>query len=111
MTFLKLNGTDCLFLDPTRLNQTLIGPVHRGSSISDIIPKCTNVHYLTAIHASSGHHKLNLDKKSSYLSSFACQFGRHRFARLPFRVAPVGHMFQQKRKNIQGPAQCIQYCR
>ena len=38
---------------------------------------------------------LNL-KKSSYLTTFACDFGRYRFMRLAFRVAPVSDMFQWK---------------
>ena len=34
--------------------------------------------------------------KSSYVTTFACQFGRYKFKQLPFGAAPVGNMFQYK---------------
>ena len=45
--------------------------------------------------ASSGYQNLKLNKKSLYIRTFACQFGRYRFTRLRFEVAPSGDMFQQ----------------
>ena len=39
---------------------------------------------------------LKLDKQSSYLTTFACLFGRYRYKHLPFRAVPVGDMFQHK---------------
>ena len=44
---------------------------------------------------SSRYHNLRLNEKSSYLPIFACQFGRYKYTRLPFGVAPAGDMFQQ----------------
>ena len=35
----KPNGKLTLYLDPARLSQTLIRPVHRRSTLNDIIPK------------------------------------------------------------------------
>ena len=55
----KPNGTEYLCLDPARLNQVLIRPVHRGPTINDILPKLTNVHYM--IICSAGYHNLKLD--------------------------------------------------
>ena len=49
-----------------------------------------NASYMIIIDASSGYHNLKLDKKSSYLTIFACKFGRYRFNRLPFGVGPAG---------------------
>ena len=43
---------------------------------------------------SSGYHNLKLDDKSSYLTIFACQFGRYK--RLPFGAVPAGDVFQRK---------------
>ena len=39
---------------------------------------------------------LKLDQRLSYLTKFACQFGKYRYKRLPFGRAPAGHMFQRK---------------
>ena len=35
-------------------------------------------------------------KKSSYLTTFECHFGRYRYNRLPFGAAPAGDIFQGK---------------
>ena len=45
--------------------------------------------------ASSDTHNLKLDRKSHF-TTFACKFGRFRFTRLLFRVAPTGDMSQRK---------------
>ena len=51
---------------------------------------------MSIIDASLGYHNLKLDKKSLYLTTFACPFGRYRYKCLPFRAALVGDMFQHK---------------
>ena len=58
----KLNSTVCLCLEPGRLNQALIRPVHRRPTINDILPKLTNMHYMTSMDAKSGYHSLKPDK-------------------------------------------------
>ena len=37
-----------------------------------------------------------LYKKSSYLTTLSCQFGRYRYYRLPLHAAPAGDMFECK---------------
>ena len=64
--------------------------------LNDILLKLNNVQYMSIIDASSGYHNLNLDKQSSYLTTFACLFGRYRYKWLLFRAAPAGDMFQHK---------------
>ena len=92
----KANGKVRLCLDPVRLNQALITPVHRGSMLNDTIPRLNNVKYMSIIYTSSGYHNLKLDEKSLYLTTFACPFGRYWYKRLLFGAAPVGDMFQCK---------------
>ena len=48
------------------------------------------------IDASSGHHNLNVMKKSSYLTILSCPFGMYRYIKLPFGTAPAGDMFKKK---------------
>ena len=60
----KANGNVRLCLDPVRLNQALIRPVHRGPTLNDILPRLNNVKYMSIIDASSGYHNLKLDEKS-----------------------------------------------
>ena len=90
------NGKLRLYMDPARLNQTLIRPVHRGPALNNILPKLNNAQYLSLINVSSGCYNLKLDERSSYLTTFTCQTGRYRYKRLPLGAAPAGYMLQRK---------------
>ena len=92
----KPNGKVRLCLDPGRLNQLLKGLVHRGPTCNDIFPKLNNVQYLSLTDVCSWYHNLKLDERPSYFTTFACQFGRFRYRRLPFGAAPAEDMFQTK---------------
>ena len=92
----KAKGKVRLCLDPVRLNQALIRPIHRGPTLNNILPKLNNVQYMSIIDVSSGYHNLQLDTKLSYLTTFACPFGRYWYKHLLFRVVPSGAMFQHK---------------
>ena len=80
----KANGKVQLCLDPVQLNQALIRLIHRGPTLNDILLKLNNVQYMSIINVSLGYHNLKLDKQSSYLTTFACQFDRYRYKCLPF---------------------------
>ena len=49
----KANGKVRLCLDPARLNQALIRPMLRGSTLNDILPKLNNAQYLSLLDVSS----------------------------------------------------------
>ena len=74
-------------LDPARLNHALIRPIHRGPTLNDILPRLNNVKYMSIIDVSSGYLNLQLDTKSSYLTTFMCPFGRYWYKCLPFGAA------------------------
>ena len=92
----KPYSTVHIYLDPTRLNQALIWPVHRGPILNDILPKLMNSCYMTICDAHSRYHILKCNKISSYLTTFACPFGRYTLTRLQFGVALGGDLFQWK---------------
>ena len=69
------NGTVWLCLNPARLNQVLIRPVHRWPTINNILPRLTSMWYLTLIDVSLCYHNLKLNNKLSYLTIFVCQVG------------------------------------
>ena len=92
----KSNGKVRPCLDPESINQALIRPVQRGSILYYISSKLNNAQYLSPIDASSGYHNLKLDEKLSYLTTFVCKYGRYRYMRLSFGVAPARDMFQRK---------------
>ena len=47
----KANGTLHLCLNPVKLNQGLIRPIHRGSTLNYMLHKLTNTCYITMIDA------------------------------------------------------------
>ena len=96
----KANGKVWLCLDPVQLNQALIRLIHRGPTLNDILLRLNNMQYMSIINASLGYHNLKLDKQLSYLTTFACLFGRYRYKHLPFGAAPAGNMFQCKIDDI-----------
>ena len=96
----KVNGKVWLCLDLVQLYQVLIRPIQSGPMLNDILPKLNNVQYMSIIDVSSGYHNLKLDKQSSYLTTFACPFGRYRHKHLPFEAALAGDMFQCKTDKI-----------
>ena len=95
----KANGKVRLCLDPASLNKALIRPVHKGLILNYILPRTAGMKYLKLIDASSGYN-LNLDDKSSYLTTFSCSFGRYQYIRLPFGAAQVRDMFKKKMDNF-----------
>ena len=75
----KANGKVRLSLDPVRLNQALIRPVHRGPALNNILPRINNVKYMSIMDASCGYHNLKLDEKSLFLTTFAFPFGWYHY--------------------------------
>ena len=96
----KANGKMWLCLDPAWLNQALIRPIHRGPTLNDILPRHSNMPCMSIINASLGSNNLKLDEQLSYLTTFACPFGRYQYKWLPFRAVLVGDMFQCKINEI-----------
>ena len=70
--------------------------MHRGPTLNKILPKLNSIQYMSIINASLDYHNLKLDKQLSYLTIFACLFGRYRYKCLPFRAAPASNLFQCK---------------
>ena len=96
----KANGIVLLCVVPARLNQAIIRHVHRDLTVNDILSRLTCLQYLTLINTHWGYDNLKLDQKFIILTSFTCQFGRYRYARLPFDAAAARDMFQHKMDKI-----------
>ena len=85
-----------LCLDPARLYQVIIRPVYRGPTANNILPKLTNMCYMTIIVVSSWYHNLKLSKNHHTQPHWHVIFGRYGFTSLLFGVVQAGNMFQQK---------------
>ena len=55
----KANGEVRQCLDSTKLNRVLIGPVHRGQTLHDILPILADTKYLTPLDVSPDYINLN----------------------------------------------------
>ena len=88
----KMSSTVRMCKDLTRLNKTLIKPVHH-SPMKNILSMFVGVKYLSIIDNKSGYWNLKLEKKSSYLAAFSYQFCHFRFLRFLFGLSPSGDTF------------------
>ena len=59
-----------------------------------------NVQYMSIVDVSSGYHNLQLDTKSSYLTTFVFPFGRYQYKPLLFGAMPAADMFQHNIDDI-----------
>ena len=80
-----------------RLNQALISLVHRGPTLNDILLKLNNAQYLSITDESSGYQNLTLDEKSSYLTTFACQFGFISIQEITVQKSPCRYVPKKNR--------------
>ena len=71
----KPKGKAKLYLNPAKLNQAVIRPMHGGPTTIDISLMLTCLHYLTLTDVISRYHSLTQDEELSYPTSRACQFG------------------------------------
>ena len=62
--------------------------------MNNIFPKLMDVQYV-ALDISSAYPNFKLHKKSSYSTTFSCQFSRHMYLRLPFGASPAEDMSQK----------------
>ena len=53
----KPSVTMCMCLIPIEINQAPVRLVHRVLTINEILPKLTNMHYLTIVDVSRGYHR------------------------------------------------------
>ena len=93
---LKPNGKMWLCLNPVRINQAFIQPVHRGLTVKELLPKLAHEKYLTHIDAMSYYHNVKLSEKSLYIATFSCQCSRLKYKWLQFQTALAGDISQRK---------------
>ncbi len=92
----KPNGVDLrICMDPRYLNQFLIRPIHPFPDIDEIFALIQGCKFLTKIDMRWGFWNLELDEESSFLCTFATEWGRYRYLRLPFGVSVGPEVFHR----------------
>ncbi|XP_062557795.1 uncharacterized protein K02A2.6-like [Armigeres subalbatus] len=87
-------------LDPVPLNKALKRPNLQFVTIDEILPELGKAKVFSTVDAKKGFWHVVLDEASSKLTTFWTPFGRYRWIRLPFGIAPAPEIFQMKLQEI-----------
>jgi hypothetical protein len=91
----KPNGRLRVCMDPRYLNQYLVRAIHPFPDMEEIFTQIRGATIFSKIDLTHGFWNLRLDPASSDLCVFATPWGRFRYLRLPFGVAPAPEVFHR----------------
>ena len=92
----KNNGKLRVCLDPRPLNKALKRAHYPMPVIDDLLPSLAKARVFSVCDLRSGFWHISLDEESSFLTTFATPFGRYRWLRMPFAIAPALEIFQNR---------------
>ncbi|XP_039453132.1 uncharacterized protein K02A2.6-like [Culex pipiens pallens] len=87
-------------LDPVPLNKALKRPNLQFVTLDEVLPELGKAKVFSTVDAKKGFWHVVLDEPSSKLTTFWTPFGRYRWIRLPFGVAPAPEIFQIKLQEV-----------
>ncbi|XP_053681614.1 uncharacterized protein K02A2.6-like [Sabethes cyaneus] len=87
-------------LDPVILNKALKRPRLQFVTLDEILPELGKAKIFSTVDAKKGFWQVALDEPSSKLTTFWTPFGRYRWTRLPFGIAPAPEIFQLKLQEV-----------
>lgn len=87
-------------LDPVHLNKALRRPNLQFVTLDEILPELGKARVFSTMDARKGFWHVVLDEQSSKLTTFWTPFGRYRWTRLPFGIAPAPEIFQIKLQEV-----------
>ena len=96
LVLLKRNGKLRLCIDPKPLNKALKRNHYPLPVIDDLLPDLSKARYFTVADVKNGFWHVCLDEESSKLTTFATPWGRYRWLRMPFGIAPAPEEFQRR---------------
>jgi RNase H-like domain found in reverse transcriptase/Reverse transcriptase (RNA-dependent DNA polymerase) len=91
----KSNGKLRLCLDPKPLNKALKRNHYPLATIEDILPDLSRAKVFSLLDTKNGYWHVQLDESSSELTTFGTPWGRYRWLRMPFGIAPAPEEFQR----------------
>lgn len=84
-----------LCLDPQYLNTQLVRTRCALSTPTEIFSRINGSQWFTCPDGKQGFHQLELDPKSSQLTSFLTPFGKYRYLRMPMGITNAPELFSQ----------------
>ncbi len=99
----KSNGQLRVCIDPQHLNKAIKRAHYPLPVIEEVLPELADARMFSKLDLKDGFLQIELDEESSKLTTFQTPWGRYRWLRLPFGVAPAPENFQQKLdQNLEG---------
>lgn len=98
--FVQRNGKSRICLDPLELNKALKSVNYPIPTVEEILPELNEAMVFSTVDAKRGFWQIELDEESSKMCTFFTPYGRYRFLRLPFGIAPAMEIYQRKQNEI-----------
>jgi hypothetical protein len=85
-----------LCLDPRDLNRAIMREHYPLPCIEEVATRLADVKVFSAMDAKDGFWQIELEEKSSFLTTFNTPFGRYRWKRMPFGICSAPEVWQRK---------------
>lgn len=92
----KSSGAIRLYIYPKPLNVALMRNQYPTPTIKDILPDLSIARIFSVVDAKDGFWHIQLDRASSFLTTFGNPLGRNRWLRMPFCISPAPEEFQRR---------------
>ena len=92
----KKNGKIRICVDPKDLNKAILRENYPMPTIEEIATRLHGAKVFSLLDAKNGFWYVNLDEKSSYLTTFQTPLGRYRWCRMPFGIGSAPEVFQRR---------------
>ena len=104
----KRNNKIRICLDPKDLNRAIMRSHYPLPTVEQVATRLSNAKIFTVLDAKTGFWQVQLDQKSSYLTTFNTPFGRYRWLRMPFGISSAPEVWQQRMNQIVEGLQSVE---
>ena len=94
-------------LDPPNLNKAIIRELYHFKTPEDISHLLADSTVMTVLDCKKGYWHQELDKASSYLTTFNTEIGRYHYTVMPFGTTVTSDVFQRKLNQCFGHLQNV----
>lgn len=98
----KPNGSLRICLDPKPLNACIKREHFLIPKFEDLLSRMSGKRVFTVLDLRNGFWQMELDRRSSDLTTFMTPFGRYRWNRLPFGISSAPELFQKRMVQLFG---------
>ena len=92
----KPSGKLRICIDPQALNKALLREHYKLPTLDDILPKLNKAKIFSKVDVKEAFWHVELDEKSSELTTMITPFGRYRWCRLPYGLKVSSEIFQKR---------------